>query len=349
MKKIIEVKHHISDGCCMWSGIEDIYSTKSNEEIPDAFLLALSSYGENVYLKFNNTVRPVMFNVCDARTRKTYDKIKDIIGLNYKISEGRTFDYAFRSVKQEIDSGNPVIIGPLDMYYLPYVNMYHKQHIPMHYILMVGYEEEKKCIYLYDCGREEMQELPYDELFKAWQIKKSMVGDKNGFIRFSLADDVPTVYELTKQCLTQKAVRQLCDKPRFTGISAFYKIANEFPTWKQEMSKEVYSNALMGLVEYFGMVPKLPNCLLGIDGKNDISYRANCDRLGNMLIHLGKNYNQADWIEAGDFFIQSGLKFEAITAHVVGYLCGESDTLETIPQLFIEIAHLEEKAYQQLL
>jgi len=43
------------------------------------------------------------------------------------------------------------------------------------------------------------------------------------------------------------------------------------------------------------------------------------------------------------------LKFETITNHVVGYLCGESDNLETIPQLFIEIAHLEEKAYQQLL
>lgn len=349
MNKIIKIKHHISDGCCMWSGIEDMYATKRNEEIPEAFLLALSSYGENAYLKFNNTTRPVMFSVCDGRTRKTYDKIKDIIGLDYKISEGRTLAYAFGKVKQEIDNGKPVILGPLDMYYLPYVKMYQKQHIPMHYILMVGYNEEKKCIYLYDCGREEMQELSYEELFDAWQIQKSIVGDKNGFIRFSLSEDVPNVYELSKQCLKQKAIRQLSDKPSFTGITAFYKIANEFPTWKDEMPKEVYQNALMGLVEYFGMVPKLPNRLLGIEGISDISYRGNCDRLGDILIHLGNKYNQADWFEAGDLFIQSGMRFETITSDIVSYLCGESNTLETIPQLFIEIAQLEERAYQQLL
>jgi len=36
-KKIIEIKYHMCDGCCMWSGIEDIYVTKSGEEVPEAF------------------------------------------------------------------------------------------------------------------------------------------------------------------------------------------------------------------------------------------------------------------------------------------------------------------------
>ena len=26
-KKIIDLKHHLASGCCMWSGIEDVYAT----------------------------------------------------------------------------------------------------------------------------------------------------------------------------------------------------------------------------------------------------------------------------------------------------------------------------------
>ena len=118
------------------------------------------------------------------------------IGLQYKISEGRTLEYAFKSVKSEIDNGCPVILGPLDMYHLPYLKTYHNDHIPMHYVLMIGYDDE--CIYLYDCGRKDIQMLSYKELRKAWQIEKNGVGCKNGFIRFSLPDNLPGVFELAK-------------------------------------------------------------------------------------------------------------------------------------------------------
>lgn len=45
------------------------------------------------------------------------------------------------------------------MFYLPYLKMYQKEHIPIHYIMMVGYDEEKNCILIYDCDREDMIEL----------------------------------------------------------------------------------------------------------------------------------------------------------------------------------------------
>lgn len=54
------------------------------------------------------------------------------------------------------------------MFHLPYLEkLYHREHIPFHYILMVGYDEEQACIYLHDCGRRELQTLSYDELSKA--------------------------------------------------------------------------------------------------------------------------------------------------------------------------------------
>lgn len=45
------------------------------------------------------------------------------------------------------------------MFYLPYLKMYQKEHIPIHYIMMVGYDEEKNYILIYDCDREDMIEL----------------------------------------------------------------------------------------------------------------------------------------------------------------------------------------------
>ncbi len=349
-KKIIEMKHHMCDGCCMWSGIEDVYVNRIGEDVPEAFLFALSSYGENVYLKFHDRNRPVLLNVCDGRTRKTYDKIKAEIGLQYKISEGRTFEYAFKSVKSEIDHGSPVIIGPLDMFYLPYLKMYHKNHIPMHYVLMVGYDEEERCVYVYDCGRSEMQTLPYDELRSAWQIEKNSVGDKNGFIRFTLFGQMQSQYDLAKRIFKRKAEEQLKEKLKFTGVNAFRKIAYEFPAWSSDMSEEEYRNALMSLIEFFGRVPKLPDKLSGIDNEtSDIPYKGNCDRLGNVLLVLGNKFQQKNWSEAGSLFIEVGEIFEKITNSMVSYLCGGKDSLEFISKYFLKIADLEEKAYKLLL
>lgn len=51
----------------MWNGIEDIYVNRTGEEVPEAFLFALCSFGESVFLKFNDKKRAFMFSVADWR------------------------------------------------------------------------------------------------------------------------------------------------------------------------------------------------------------------------------------------------------------------------------------------
>lgn len=347
-RKLLHIKHHLASGCCMWSGIEDVYATRTNQILPEAFLLGLSSFGESVFIKTRDKRKPFMFSVVDGRTRKTYDKIKDILGLSYQISEGRTLSYAIKAVKKEIDNGKPVILGPLDMFYLPYLKMYHKNHIPMHYVIMVGYDEEKDCILIYDCDRIELIELPQSELIQAWQIEKNTVGDKNGFIRFSLSDKLMMKYELADICLQNKALRQLCPKPDFIGVNAYHKIAKEFPFWKDIFVQSEYKNILASLTEFFGMVPKYPNEILGITVKEDISYQANYDRLGNILLQLGEEYRRDDWKQAGRLFQQCGIKIEALTKNIIQYYCHDINHLSEIPDLFLQIGHYAENAYQMI-
>ena len=212
-RKIIEIKHHLSSGCCMCSGIEDLYATKTNQSIPEGVLLALGSFGETVFIKMNNSEKPYMFSANDARPKTVYENLKDELGLDYKIIGGRTVKYAKKSIKKEIDGGYPVVLGPLDMFYLPYLKMYHVEHIPIHYVLMTGYDEEKNCVLIYDCDREDMIELAVSDLELAWNIEKNGVGDKNGFIKIRLGENLPDKYTLSCNCLLKKAERQFRKKP----------------------------------------------------------------------------------------------------------------------------------------
>ncbi|WP_455716853.1 BtrH N-terminal domain-containing protein [Anaerosporobacter sp.] len=344
-RKLIHINHHLSSGCCMWSGIEDVYATKTNQRVPEAFLFGLSSFGETAFIKSGKN-NPLMFSVADGRTRKTYNQIKDILGLTYQISEGKTLEYALKSVKQEIDQGKPVILGPLDMYHLPCLKMYHITHIPIHYVLMVGYDDEKGCVLIYDCDRIELLELSIEDLIKAWQIEKNIVGDKNGFIRFNLSDELPSKYELAEVCLRKKAMRQLCKKPDFIGVNAYRKIAKEFPTWRKNYPKDEYKRLLASLTEFFGMVPKLPNQLLGIDAKEDILYQGNYNRLSAILSQLGEEYSRTDWVQAAENFSLCGSKIEDITNCIIRFCLDGEECLAEIPVIFQKIGEKVKQAYQ---
>ena len=344
-RKIIDLKHHLASGCCMWSGIEDVYVTRINQKVPEAFLFALSSFGETAFIKTGDKKRPYMFSAADGRTRKTYDRIKDILGLEYKISEGRTVSYALSSIKKEIDNGNPVILGPLDMYYLPYLKMYHKYHVPIHYVVMAGYNSDRSSVYIYDCDRIELQELPESDLIQAWQVERSAVGDKNGFIRFKLSDSLLDPYELARLCLQNKADRQLCTKPDFVGVNAYAKMARIIPEWKEQFQEKEYKNLLVSITEGLGMVPKLPNPIIGVV-EEDISYEANYDRFGAMLIELGEEYKQSNWVSAGKLFQLCGKKLEAIVNYIVQYYLDGSECSDEIQKLFIDTGRCAAEAYE---
>ena len=101
-RKLISIRHHLSSGCCMCSGIEDIYATKTNQSVPEGFLLALGSFGETVFIKMNNDEKPYMFSANNARPKTVYENLKDELGLEYKIIGGRTAEYAKKSIKKKL-------------------------------------------------------------------------------------------------------------------------------------------------------------------------------------------------------------------------------------------------------
>ena len=54
------------------------------------------------------------------------------------------------------------------MYYLHYYpELYQKQHVPIHYVLVVGYDDDKQEVYIQDCSQEGIQKISYTEFEKA--------------------------------------------------------------------------------------------------------------------------------------------------------------------------------------
>ena len=105
----------------------------------------------------------------DGRTGKMYEFLAPIVGFDYKTFAYKTFEKALAKIKSEIDAGYPCMIGALDMFYLPHFEkIYHKEHIPFHYELAIGYDDEAQTLYFNDCGRTETQTISYDELRRAF-------------------------------------------------------------------------------------------------------------------------------------------------------------------------------------
>ncbi len=349
-KRIVSVPHHKDDYECMWNGIEDLYMHKSGEKIPLGFFFSLSGIGNFVYQKFTTGELKRRAAWGDGRTKQMYKEIADIVGFRYKHIEGRTFDYALQVAKAQIDTGNPVVLGCLDMYYLEYYpKLYQKYHIPIHYVLMVGYDEDRKSAYILDCGIETVQEISYELLEKAMNVETKGLSQKNTVCTIAFKENLKSAIEIAKEAFYQKAKKMLVSPVGFIGIRGMLKLAKEFPTWKEELSKEDYEAVLRNMVMFSGTVPQMPNRLLGIKEADVIPYMCCRERLAGVLAELGTKHQIISWCEAAELFMQSGMVLEKMVGQMVEYLLGERKNLDEVQEMILCVAQIEEQAFSKVL
>lgn len=81
-----------------------------------------------------------------------YEFWKGIIGYEVIADEGKCFRTTWKNVRELLNQDIPVILFGLDIFHLPYQSkFYHKQHIPGHVVLMIGYDKANV-----------LPELPYE-------------------------------------------------------------------------------------------------------------------------------------------------------------------------------------------
>lgn len=349
-QNVLSIGHHVDDYECMWNGIEDLYMQKSGEKISQGFFFCLSGKGNFIYLKSSKEDIKRRAAWGDGRTKHMYKEIADIVGFQYKHIEGRTFDYSMKVAKDQIDMGNPVVLGCLDMYYLPYYpKLYKKEHIPIHYVLMVGYDDDKESAYILDCGIETVQEVSYELLKEAMNVEIKGLSLKNTVCTIAFKDHLKSTIEIAKEGFYRKAKKMLESPVGFVGIRGMHKLAKEFSHWQKELTKEDYEAVLLNTIMFSGTVPKMPNRLLGIEEADNINYMCGREQMASVLSELGKEYQIVGWCEAAELFIESGGILEKIVENMVEYLLGEKTDFGEIPKMMLRVAQIEEMAYRKML
>lgn len=336
-KKLIMLKHHADDYECMWNGIEDLYIRDTGEQLPPSFFFSLSSFGSFCFMNTPKSELKRMVALGDGRTKQMYEFLAPIAGFEYKHYEYRTFEQAIRKAKTEIDAGFPVVLGALDMYYLPYFSkLYHGDHIPFHYVLMVGYDDAAQCIYLHDCGREEVQMLSYEELRLAWDCNYPGLSKPNTVCVVRM-NTTKSKYQIAKEALTKKGEWFMNPPVGFVGRKGFEKFIHELPKLKSELTKEDYDRVLINLVTFFGTVPTVPNAVRGIKEPDVVSFGGGFDKMSRILLTMGKEYGNEVWIKTSERFTEGATIISNITKVIVAYLTGKNDRTDDLPGLFTSV------------
>ena len=347
-KKVIKMKHHMHDYECMWNGIEDLYMNMTGEDLPENFFFLLSGFGSFCYMKTEKSELKRMIALGDGRTGKMYEFLAPIIGFDYKHFTYGTFDKVLRKAKSEIDAGHPVVLGALDMYHLPYLEkLYHRDHIPFHYVLMIGYDEVQKCIYLYDCSREGVQTLAYDHLCHGMNCSYPGLSKANSLFTIRMHSK-KNKYQIAQEALKLKRDSFLNPPRGFLGCKGFERFIDELPALKSNLGNKDYDKILLNMVTFFGTVPTLPNVLKGVHEPDEVVFKGGFDKMSKMLQAMGEEFGNTQWLEASHYFLKAGTVIEKISYTIITYLTGEKDDTADLPDLFSDVLACMKQAYRHI-
>jgi hypothetical protein len=327
MSKLIKIPHEVHESTCYVNGLFDVLTWKGAKY--DYFLLPIiGGMASFAYLKFKMAKPPCMV-YWGNNPKYLLQDLSEIIGFTQIISEGKSFKNEFSKIKIYLDNDEPVMVGALDMYYLHYYpELYKKEHIPIHYLLVTGYDEEKQVVYVHDCSFNGLQQIPFVEFEASLNVNVPGMSRKNTYRIFRLPQKMPVELEVAGKGLAYKAGRMLKPPASMFGIPAMRKLAKEITTWED---KACYNH----MVAYAGLTPPL----IAEDLSHNDGLRFEQARV---LKALGQKYHNTEWSKASNLFTKSG--------ELIIKLCEKALDYEgsACSELLDRIAGIEEEAYRYL-
>jgi len=324
MKKILEIPHRVCKSTCFSNGLEDILEW-NNKKYIDYLVPVIGGMGEFTYLK-NKNMTPQNMVYWGANTKYLMKDLENIIGFKQRIIENRSFKNTFIKIKEFINNNKPIIAGALDMYYLHYYQeIYHKKHIPIHYVLVVGYDDNEEKLFVHDNSCKNIQYITYKDFEMALNVNVPGMSKKNTIRIFELPKNLPSELELAEKGFKFRANKMLYPPIKIFGIPAMRKFAKEIFNWNDKESFE-------HLIIYATTPPELPKNFKKSDGMRFWK--------SEVLKVLGEKYNNKQWIEQSKMFEESGkLIIEICKA-------ASKQDRKMISNLITEVANIEEKAYK---
>jgi len=327
MRALLSLPHRVCESTCYVNGLEDVLSWR-RADYADYLLSVVGGMAGFTYLRFKRADPPCMV-YWGASPKYLMRDLAAIIGFKETAIEGRSYGTSFTKLKSFIDQGQPVVAGAMDMYYLRYYpGLYKKQHVPIHYVLVVGYDDERRVVFVHDCSLTGVQEVPYEELRQAMDVNVPGMSKKNTIRAFTFPRRLPSELEVGRKGFSRKAKKFLKPPVGIFGIPAMRKLAKEILGWTNPKCFE-------HMATYATTPPTIPKTFENSHGMR--FWQA------SVLLTLGRKYDIPAWSEASEIFRQSGEK--------ISRLCEAALRMDKrlASSLLEEIAAAEEQGYGLLL
>jgi hypothetical protein len=255
MRQLLTIPHRQRVGLCPVNGIRDLIHWRAGRDWSNEFLWGLGQGGGFAYLRFNSADPPRQIYTGTATPRQ-HKYLAELFGAGFTESENRAFKSSWLKAREAVDAGTPPVLGPLDMFYLPfYEGIYHQRHIPIHYVLLVGYEEDKA--YVHDTGQEDVQTISSDELRLAWDVNVPGLGKRNRLAIIDVPQELPPTATLIRQSIADQCQTMLHPPVSMVGIPAMKKVAREIAHWPEELGEDTVAKCLRQACEYLNSPPDL--------------------------------------------------------------------------------------------
>lgn len=255
MRKLLTIPHRCKPGMCPVNGIRDMVHWRSGRDWSNEFLWGLGQGGGFAYLRFNsaNPPRQVYTGIATPRQHRY---LAELFDANFTEIENRAFKFSWGKAREAVDAGTPPILGPMDMFHLPfYEDLYHLRHIPIHFELLVGYDDEKA--YVQDTGKEDVQAISLDELRQAWDVNAPGLGKRNRLAVLNVPQELPPTDRLIRRSIGDQCQTMLHPPVSMVGIPAMKKVAREIAHWPEELGEETAATCLRQVCEYLNSPPDL--------------------------------------------------------------------------------------------
>lgn len=255
MAKVLTVPHRCKEGLCPVNGIRDLVQWRAGCDWSNEFVWGLGQGGGFVYLRVNVADPPRQVYWGNATPRQ-HKYLAELFGAGYSESEGRAFKSSWLKARAAVDAGTPAVLGPLDMFHLHwYEGLYHQRHIPIHFLLLVGYDNGRA--YAQDTSQKQVQTIPLEELRLAWDVNAPGLGKRNRLAVLDIPQELPPTETLIRQAIADQCRTMLQPPVSMLGVPALKKVAREIARWPAELGEKAAARCLQQVREYLNSPPDL--------------------------------------------------------------------------------------------
>jgi hypothetical protein len=255
MGQLLTIPHRPQHAMCPVNGIRDLIEWRCGRNWSNEFVHGLGQGGGFAYLRFNAADPPRQVFWGNATPRQ-HRYLAELLGARYVEVENRSFGFSWNKAREAVDAGTPPVLGPLDMFYLPYYQeIYHRRHIPIHYVLLVGYDEENA--YVHDTDKDDVQAVALTELRPAWDVNAPGLGKRNRLVVLDLSPSLLATETLIRRSIADECRTMLHPPVSMLGLPAMKKVAGEIARWPGELGEETAANCLRQVREYLNTPPDL--------------------------------------------------------------------------------------------